>query len=81
MKLRLWSDLYLIQGRYIVIMGAPNKTSSPVSYTHLDVYKRQQYYGLKSVNDNHVLYYAPNNWKTKRGAINWAKKNGYEVEE
>ena len=39
-----------------------------------------QYYGLKSVNDNHVLYYAPNNWKTKRGAINWAKKNGYEVE-
>ena len=40
-----------------------------------------QYYGLKSVNDNHVLYYAPNNWKTKRGAINWAKKNGYEVEE
>lgn len=29
-----------------------------------------QYYGLKSVNDNHVLYYAPNNWKTKRGAIN-----------
>ena len=28
-----------------------------------------QYYGLKSVNDNHVLYYAPNNWKTKRGAI------------
>lgn len=40
-----------------------------------------QYCGLKSVNDNHVLYYAPNNWKTKRGAINWAKKNGYEVEE
>lgn len=40
-----------------------------------------QYYGLKRVNDNHVLYYAPNNWKTKRGAINWAKKNGYEVEE
>ena len=24
---------------------------------------------------------SPNNWKTKRGAINWAKKNGYEVEE
>lgn len=28
-----------------------------------------QYYGLKSVNDNHVLYYAPNNWKTKRDRI------------
>lgn len=40
-----------------------------------------QYYGLKSVSENHVLHYAPNNWKTKRGAINWAKKNGYEVEE
>ena len=40
-----------------------------------------QYYGLKSVSKNHVLHYAPNNWKTKRGAINWAKKNGYEVEE
>lgn len=40
-----------------------------------------QYYGLKSVSENHVLHYALNNWKTKRGAINWAKKNGYEVEE
>ena len=28
MKLRLWSDLYLIQGRYIVFMGIPIKTSS-----------------------------------------------------
>ena len=28
MKLRLWSDLSPIQDRYIVIMGAPNKTSS-----------------------------------------------------
>ena len=28
MMLRLWSDLYLIQGRYIVLMGIPNKTSS-----------------------------------------------------
>ena len=28
MKLRLWSDLYLIQGRYIVFMGITIKTSS-----------------------------------------------------
>ena len=26
-----------------------------------------------------VLHYAPNNWKTERGALNWAKKHGYEV--
>lgn len=38
-----------------------------------------QYFGLKTVEDNQVLHYAPNNWKTERGALNWAKKNGYEV--
>ena len=38
-----------------------------------------QYYGLKSVEDNQVLYYAPNNWKTERGALNWAKKHGLEI--
>ena len=32
MQLRLWSDLYLIQGRYIVFMGIPNKTSSPSDF-------------------------------------------------
>ena len=26
-----------------------------------------------------VLHSAPNNWKTERGALNWAKKHGYEV--
>lgn len=38
-----------------------------------------QYFGLKTVEDNQVLHYAPNNWKTERGALNWAKKHGYEV--
>lgn len=38
MELRLWSDLYLIQGRYIVIMGTPNKTSSLFVLNGLDVY-------------------------------------------
>ena len=38
-----------------------------------------QYFGLKTVPENQVLHYAPNNWKTERGALNWAKKNGYEV--
>ena len=38
-----------------------------------------QYFGLKDANDNHVLYGAPNNWKTEKGAINWAKKHGFEI--
>ena len=37
MKLRLWNDLYLIQGRYIVLMGIPNKTSSLNDLNGLDV--------------------------------------------
>lgn len=38
MLLRLWSDLYLIQGRYIVIMGTPIKASSLNDLNGLDVY-------------------------------------------
>lgn len=38
-----------------------------------------EYYGLKNAEDNQVLRSAPNNWKSERGAINWAKKKGYEV--
>ena len=26
-----------------------------------------QYYGLKNAEENQVLYYAPNNWKTEKG--------------
>lgn len=36
-----------------------------------------QYYGLISEEGN-VLHYAPNNWKTKAGAIKWAKNHGFE---
>lgn len=38
-----------------------------------------QYFGLMDAIDNRVLYGAPNNWKTERGAKNWARKNGMEV--
>lgn len=38
-----------------------------------------EYYGLKNAEENQVLYYAPNNWKTEKGALNWAKKHGYEI--
>lgn len=40
-----------------------------------------QYYGLKTVENNEVLTCAPNNWKTEKGAINWAKKHGYVISE
>ena len=39
-----------------------------------------QYYGLKTVEHNHVLHYAPNNWKTIKGACRWAERHGYEVD-
>lgn len=37
-----------------------------------------EFYVLKDAEENTVLYYAPNNWKTEKGAINWAKKHGLE---
>lgn len=40
-----------------------------------------QFYGLKDVVENGVIDCAPNNWKTKRGAIRWAERNGYEYVE
>ena len=42
-----------------------------------------RYYGLATVatdpKDCQVLYAAPNNWKTEKGAQRWAEKHGYEV--
>lgn len=38
-----------------------------------------QYFGLKNADENQVLYYAPNNWKTAAGARRWAEKHGYTV--
>lgn len=38
-----------------------------------------QYYGLKNAENNAVLYSAPNNWKTEKGALNWARKHGFEI--
>lgn len=38
-----------------------------------------QYFGLKTVEHDWVLFSAPNNWKTEKGALNWAKKHGYEI--
>ena len=41
--------------------------------------QKSQYFGLKNAKSGDVLHYAPNNWKTEKGALNWAKKNGYEI--
>lgn len=38
-----------------------------------------EYYGLKNAADNTVLFSAPNNWKTKVGAIRWAYRHGLVV--
>lgn len=38
-----------------------------------------QYYGLKNAESGQVLYAAPNNWKTEKGAQRWAEKRGMEV--
>ena len=37
-----------------------------------------QYYGLKDAEENFILHYTPT-WKTEKGAIRWAEKNGYKV--
>ena len=40
-----------------------------------------QYYGLKNADEGTVLYSAPNNWKSRKGAEKWAEKHGFEVVE
>ena len=39
----IWEQLGLDMARHrmVALVGAGGKTSTPVSYTHLDVYKRQ----------------------------------------
>ena len=39
-----------------------------------------QYFGLKNAEENTVLHHTPT-WKTEKGAIRWAIKNGFKVVE
>ena len=55
-ELRLWSDLYLIQGRYIVIMGTPNKASSLSVLNGFDVYP--SLYGSSPLMSNRIILLA-----------------------
>ena len=47
--------------------------------TFFQIFPKSQYFGLKNAESGDVLHYAPNNWKTEKGALNWAKKNGYKI--
>ncbi len=44
---------------------------------------KSQYFGLVAIDgkEKRVLHSAPNNWKTERGAVNWAKKQGFNVKQ
>lgn len=37
-----------------------------------------QHYCIVDAEENQVLWYAPNNWKTVKGAEKWAERHGYE---
>lgn len=43
--------------------------------------QQAQYFGLMNAESGQILYSAPNNWKTLRGAIRWAIKHGFEIVE
>lgn len=43
--------------------------------------QNSQYFGLKNAEEGgEVLHFSPR-WKTEKGAIIWAKKHGYEMED
>lgn len=54
-----------------------NKNSSDVSVFVINEGTPSQFFGIKTA-DGDVLP-APNNWKTEKGALRWAEKNGYAV--
>lgn len=38
-----------------------------------------QYFVLANAKSGDILVYAPNRWKTEKGALRWAVKNGYTL--
>lgn len=38
-----------------------------------------QYYILCNKRTKDVVHYAPNKWKTEKGALTWAKNHGYRI--
>lgn len=59
--------------------GREGKKMMEIKVTTYCINKGQpgQYFGLKNAETGDVLYYAPNNWKTEKGAMRWAVRNGY----
>jgi hypothetical protein len=47
----------------------------------INKYTDRPVFGLKLAEEGNevILPDAPNKWKTEKGAINWARKNGLEV--
>ena len=45
----------------------------------INKYSNSPIYVLKNAKENTILHYAPNKWKTEKGAKNWAIKQGYKV--
>lgn len=42
--------------------------------------QKTQYFGLCNAEDGTPLHYAPNNWKTVKGALKWARNHNYEIQ-
>ena len=57
----------------------PYRTSAAKHWKAVEPICCGKYFGLKNAKSGDVLHYAPNNWKTEKGALNWAKKNGYKI--
>lgn len=40
-----------------------------------------KFFILVNICGNQVLHYVPNKWRTEKGALNWAAKHGYDIQE
>lgn len=64
----------------VIKKGSSSKKSSAQSSLKVSTYvinagTSSQHFGLKDREGN--VLHAPNKWKTEKGALNWAKKNGW----
>lgn len=56
----------------------PREANMKVTIYCINKGTASQYFGLKNAEENTVMHYTPT-WKTEKGAIRWAIKNGFEV--
>ena len=67
------SETLIKKGRNPVYKSGRSSSSGITAYT-INAGTPSQYFGLKDAEGNFL--HTPNNWKTEKGALNWAKKNG-----